>query len=276
MTATEFGHAVRHWRDRVPPQAAGLPQRKRRRVTGLRREELAELAGISVDYLTRLEQGRAGNPSAQVVAALCRALRLDGEDRRRLFGHAGLVPPGQGTVPTHVTPGVQRILDRLSSTPVSVADAAWNLLVSNPPFTALMGEVHGKERNAIWRSFLGTGGRIRYDAAERHALELVQVTELRDAVRNYPADTRLRRLIRELRSNSPRFAELWDSGATGRELPTRKTIEHPQVGLVNLDCDVLSAGGSDLRIVVYTAEPGSRDAELLDLVMVLGTQTPAG
>ncbi|MGH8877501.1 MAG: helix-turn-helix transcriptional regulator [Stackebrandtia sp.] len=276
MTSTAFGRLVRGWRDRVSPEAAGLPLGGRRRVAGLRREELADLAGISVDYLTRLEQGRADNPSAQIVEALCRALRVTDGDRRQLFHTAGLVPPGQGTVPTHITPGVQRILDRLSSTPVSVADATWNLLVANPPYTALMGEFHGSERNAIWRNFLGSGSRIRYDAAARHALELVQVTELRDAARNYPADTRLRRLITQLRTGSRRFADLWDSQAVHRNLPTRKTVEHPRVGIVNLDCDVLSVAGADLRIVVYTAEPGSRDAERLELATVLGTQSLTG
>ena len=94
MTATELGQAVRRWRDRVSPEAAGLPAGGHRRAAGLRREELALLAGISVDYITRLEQGRAANPSGQVVEALARALRLSGDERAYLFGLAELVPPG--------------------------------------------------------------------------------------------------------------------------------------------------------------------------------------
>lgn len=163
MATTEFGHAVRRWRDRVSPEAAGLPAGGHRRAAGLRREELAMLAGISVDYVTRLEQGRAANPSEQVVEALGRALRLSGAERAHLFHVAGLVPPGQGTVPAFITPSVQRLLDRLTGTPVAVSDAAWTLLLANPLYVALMGERHGNERNAVWRNFLGSGsGRVRH------------------------------------------------------------------------------------------------------------------
>lgn len=163
MATTEFGHAVRRWRDRVSPEAAGLPAGGHRRAAGLRREELALLAGISVDYVTRLEQGRAANPSEQVVEALGRALRLSGAEREHLFHVAGLVPPGQGTVPAFITPSVQRLLDRLTGTPVAVSDAAWTLLLANPLYVALMGERHGNERNAVWRNFLGSGNsRVRH------------------------------------------------------------------------------------------------------------------
>ncbi|MEV6936718.1 helix-turn-helix domain-containing protein, partial [Streptomyces sp. NPDC051132] len=140
MTTAEFGKAVRRWRDRVRPEAAGVPAGGQRRAAGLRREELAMLAGISVDYVTRLEQGRATNPSSQVVEALARALRLTEDERAHLFRLAGLVPPGPETVPTYLTPSVQRLLDRLTGTPVAVFDASWNLLLANAPYAALMGD----------------------------------------------------------------------------------------------------------------------------------------
>ena len=272
MATTEFGHTVRRWRDRVSPEAAGLPVGGHRRAAGLRREELALLAGISVDYVTRLEQGRATNPSEQVVEALGRALRVSGAEREHLFHAAGLVPPGQGTVPAYITPSVQRMLDRLAGTPVAVSDATWTLLLANPLYTALMGEHHGNERNAVWRNFLGSGSRVRHTPESVRALEVTQVSELRATAGRYPADLRLRRLVAELRANSARFAELWDSGAVGRHQASRKTIDHPQVGALTLDCDVLSVAGSDLRIMVYTAEPGTEDAERLALLAVLGTQ----
>ncbi|MFE9096207.1 helix-turn-helix transcriptional regulator [Streptomyces sp. NPDC007264] len=276
MAGTEFGRTVRLWRDRVSPEAAGLPMGGRRRATGLRREELALLAGISVDYVTRLEQGRAAHPSQQVVEALGRALRLSPAEREHLFHVAGLVPPGQGTVPAYITPSVHRMLDRLTGTPVAVADAAWTLLLANPMYTALMGEYHGKDRNAVWRNFLGSGSRVRHTPQSRRALETTHVTALRTAASRYPADQGLRRLIAELRANSERFAELWDSGTMARHEASRKTVDHPRVGAVTLDCDVLSVEGSDLRIIVYTAEPGTEDAERLALVAVLGTQTLTG
>ena len=140
MGSTEFGRALRRWRDRVAPEAVGVPVGRRRRAAGLRREELAGLAAISADYLTRLEQGRATSPSAQVVESLARALRLGDADRDLLFELAGLVAPGPGLVPTRLTPSVQRLLDRLSGTPVCVYDASWTLVVANAPYDALMGE----------------------------------------------------------------------------------------------------------------------------------------
>lgn len=276
MATTEFGRTVRRWRDRVPPEAAGLSAGEHRRAPGLRREELALLAGISVDYVTRLEQGRAANPSEQVVEALGRALRVSGPEREHLFHAAGLVPPGQGTVPAYLTPSVQRLLDRLAGTPVAVFDASWTQLLANPLYTALMGERRGDERNGVWRTFLGSGSRVRHTPESLRALETAQVAELRAARSHYPADRRLRRLTAELHANSARFAELWDAGAVGRIEASRKTVDHPQVGPLTLDCDVLSVAGSDVRIMIYTAEPGTADAERLALLGVLGTQSLVG
>lgn len=273
MTSTEFGHAVRRWRDRISPEAAGLPVGGHRRATGLRREELAQLAGISVDYVTRLEQGRATNPSEQVVEALSRALRLSSVERKHLFHAAGLVPPGQGTVPAFITPSVQRILDRLTYTPVAVFDAACTLLLANPMYTALMGEFHGDERNALWRNFLGAGTRVRHTPEGLLALQTAQTAQLRATAGKYPADHTVRRLIAELRARSELFTTLWDSGAMARPDGARKTIDHPQVGAITLDCDVLTIDGADLSIMIYSAEPGTEDAERLALLAVVGTQS---
>lgn len=276
MTTAEFGKAVHRWRDQVSPETAGLPAGGRRRAAGLRREELAMLAGISVDYVTRLEQGRATNPSAQVVEALARALRLSGDQRAHLFRLAGLVPPGPDTVPGYITPSVQRLLDRLIGTPVAVYDASWTLLLANLPYAALMGDPSGlrdNERNGVWRNLVGSPTRVRHTSESLRALQADSVGDLRAAAARYPADQRLRRLVAELHAKSARFTELWDSGTVGHHAAARKTIDHPQVGAVTLDCDVLTVAGSDLRIMVYTAEPGTEDAERLALLTVLGTQT---
>jgi hypothetical protein len=272
----EFGHAVRRWRDRVTPQAAGLPTGGRRRAAGLRREELAMLAGISVDYVTRLEQGRATSPSAQVVEALVRALRLTGREREHLFTLAGLAAPGHGVVPTHITPGVQRLLDRLDTTPVSVHDAAWDLIVANPLWSALLGEpgtLRGRDRNVVWRHFFAPSGRIEHTPEEADAFGQAMAADLRAAAARYPADQRLQGLIAELRGGSERFAAFWDTGVISAHESSRKRIHHPQVGVLDLDCDVLTVPGSDLRIVAYSAEPGSAAAERLALVGVLGQQS---
>ncbi|MER5213843.1 helix-turn-helix transcriptional regulator [Streptomyces sp. NPDC002838] len=279
MTATELGRALRRWRDRVAPETAGLPTGGHRRAAGLRREELALLAGISADYVTRLEQGRATNPSGQVVEALGRALRLSGDERVHLFRLAGLVPPGPETVPGYITPSVQRLLDRLVDTPVGVTDAATTLLLANPMYAALMGDPSGRrgfERNGVWRNFHGAPTRVRHTPEEQRAFEVGMVAELRATAARYPADKELRRLIAELRTTSERFAELWDAGVVGRLESSRKTIEHPHVGTLTLDCDLLRVAGSDLHVLVYTAEPGTEDAERLELLAVLGTQTLVG
>ncbi len=148
---------MRRWRDRVSPEAAGLPAGGHRRAAGLRREELALLAGISVDYVTRLEQGRATNPSEQVVEALARALRLSGAER------AAPVPTSPGscrrarsTVPAYITPSVQRMLDRLTGTPVAVFDAAWTLLAGQPAVRGADGRSVAMARQRTQRRhFLG-------------------------------------------------------------------------------------------------------------------------
>ncbi len=272
MATTELGAALRRWRDQVSPDTVGLPVGGHRRATGLRREELAQLAGISVDYITRLEQGRATNPSAQVVEALARALRLSTDGRAHLFQLAGLVPPGPDTVSAYITPSVRRMMDRLAGTPVAVFDAAWTQLLANPLYTALLGEWHGNDLNAVWRNFLGAGTRVRHTPESLGALRSAQVADLRRTASRYPADRRLQHLISQLRASSAEFDELWESGVVGRHHAARKTVDHPHVGALTLDCDVLGVFGSDLRIMVYTAEPGTQDAERLALLAVVGTQ----
>jgi transcriptional regulator with XRE-family HTH domain len=152
MDSWEFGRTVRHWRDRMAPTAVGVPIGGRRRAAGLRREEVAALAGISVNYLTRLEQGQATSPSAQVVEALARALRVSDAERDLLFRLSGHAAPGLDVVSARITPSVQRLLDRLANTPVAVYDATWTLVTANAPYDALMGPTtswRGIERNGV-------------------------------------------------------------------------------------------------------------------------------
>lgn len=250
----------------------------RRRAAGLRREELATLAGISADYLTRLEQGRATAPSAQVVESLARALRLADPERDLLYRLAGHAAPGPDLVPSRVAPSVQRLLDRLSHTPVVVYDASWTLVLANAPFDALMGETtswRGLERNAVWRNVTGLPTRVVHTPKEQAEHEARLVADLRLTASRYPADHTLRRLIADLTAGSPRFAELWDAETplALTEPSRRKTIDHPAVGQITVDCDTLLVALDDLRISVYTAEPGNEDAERLALAIVLGTQS---
>jgi transcriptional regulator with XRE-family HTH domain len=271
----ELGAALRGWRDRVAPGDVGLPAGGHRRAPGLRREELAMLAGMSADYITRLEQGRATTPSAQVLTALARALRLSDEERQHLFRLAGQALPKPGRITAHLTPSVQRLLDQMDGVPVAVSDAAWNLVAWNRMWAALVGDpssAGGRDRNFLWRHFSGSPSRIERTPEEVAAFEESTVADLRSATARYPEDGDLRRLIADLHAASPRFAALWDTGTVGTHHASRKTVRHPDVGLVTVDCDVLTVHGSDLRIVAYTAAAGSEAAEKLRLLSVIGTQ----
>lgn len=270
-----IGAYLQAWRHRLQPADVGLPAGPSRRTRGLRREELALLAGISVDYLVRLEQGRATNPSSQVLAALSRALRLTAEERDHLYTVAGQAPPRRSVMPAHVPPSVQRLVDRLADLPVAVYDPAWTIITWNAAWAALMGDpsaVAGPDRNLIWRTFTGKSSRVRKTDAETDDFEISAVADLRRAVGTYPDDPRLRRLVDELRQASPRFATLWAQRVVSRSGSSSKTIVHPEVGPITLDCDVLTVAGSDLRLVVYTAEPSSQDAGRLRLAQVTGLQ----
>jgi transcriptional regulator with XRE-family HTH domain len=272
----ELGASLRTWRDRLQPADAGLPAARGRRVPGLRREEVAALAGVTVDYLSRLEQGRAERPSPSVLGALARALRLDDGERTHLYRLAGHVAPGAGRIDAHLTPGVQRILDRLVDTPVLVCDAAWHPIARNPLAAALLGDVSDlpeRERNIAWRQFLRATSRVLHSTEQAAKFEHDLVDDLRGAIGRYPDDEGLAALVRDLRARSERFEALWSQGGVRPHASARKTIEHPEIGDVTLDCDVLTVPGSDVRLVVYTAPAGSPEARALALLSAVGLQT---
>jgi transcriptional regulator with XRE-family HTH domain len=279
----ELGKTLHAWRDRVTPAEAGLPAGGRRRAPGLRREELAQLAGLSVDYILRLEQGRSSAPSAQVLTALARALRLTDSERDHLFVLAGQAPPRPGAISTYIPPGVQRLIGQLEGAPICVCAASWTMISWNPLWSALIGDpsvLRGRERNIIWRHFMlgGDGatagfGRVAQTPEQAAGFTRAMVTDLRAATARYPNDADLRALIHELRTGSPRFAALWDDHVVGFHESNTKTVNHPELGPMLLDCDVLTAPGSDLRLVVYTAPPDSEAAEKLRLLSVLGLQS---
>ena len=277
---SDLGTTLRTWRDRLSPAAAGLPTGRVRRATGLRREELAELARVSVDYVVRLEQGRATTPSAQVVAALARALQLDDDERDHLHRLAGLAPPGAGDISRHIPPGVQRVLTRLGDSATAVFAADWQLLWWNRGWAALLGDPSGvapARRNFARETFPADSGDgvaqlshwpvMSSDADEIGA---AVVSDLRRATGRFPDDRRLAALVRDLRTTSTRFDELWGSGAVGAHREAHKTIQHPAVGPVTVDCDVLSDGDAELKIVVLTTVPGSEDDSKFRLALLAG------
>lgn len=275
VSMDELAACLRTWRDRLSPADAGLPAGQNRRAPGLRREEVAALAGLSVDYLARLEQGRAANPSPSVLAPLARALRLSDAERDHLFRVAGHAEPGTGRMRRHVTPGVQRVLDRLADVPAIVVDAAGDLILWTPPAGALIGDPStwtGHQRNVAWRHFSGCNDRVVRTPEQRYETEVAMAADLHAAVARYPEDGRLLELVADLRAMSSCFAKLWDERPVASTPSRRKTFRHPEVGDVTVDCDHLHVENSDLKLIVYTAPPGSEDAERLALIGALGLQ----
>jgi transcriptional regulator with XRE-family HTH domain len=271
---SEFASVLRSWRDRVRPEAVGLPAGPGRRTPGLRREELAALAGVSVDYVVRLEQGRATNPSPQLLGALATALRLTEEERDHLCRVAGAAPPSRRVVPRHVTPGVQRIVDRLGDVPLAVFTAAHDIVLWNDLWAALTGDPSrytGIDRNLVWRHFMHGHDEVEWDDEHQEEFSSDLAADLRAAVGRYPADRDLADLVARLRRESPEFERRWDTGRVAEHRASRKRVHSP-VGPIEIDCDVLSVPGGDLRIVVYTAVPGTEDAAKLDLLRVTGLQ----
>ena len=264
-TGEGVGSYIQAWRHRLQPADAGLPAGSARRTRGLRREELASLAGISVDYLVRLEQGRATNPSTQVLAALSRALRLTAEERDHLYTVAGQAPPRRSAMPAHVPPSVQRLVDRLADLPVAVYDPAWTIITWNAAWAALMGDpsaMSGRDRNLIWRTFTGKSTRVRKSDAEADDFETNAVADLRRAAGTYPDDARLRQLVDELRQASPTVRRAV-GGAGGQQHRPEQQDHRPSRGWAHharLRCAHRGRLGS--RLVVYTAEPSSPDASL--------------
>lgn len=275
MDRRELARVLKRARQRVQPDDVGLPAGSRRRVTGLRREEVAQLARISVDYVVRLEQARGPQPSAQVVNALARALRLDDQERAQLYYLAGTPAPLPGRIVTTVRPGILRMLDRFTDLPALVIDAKGDVLAWNALAAALLGDMSQwppGQRNIIWQRFLGAPGRVAMEPKEREATEAQSVASLRSARARYPHDPGLRRLVRELRQDSARFEQLWQEGRSAQWRSHRKTIEHPELGRLLLDCDTLLVPDDDQAMVVYSAAPDTPEASALALLRVTGTQ----
>ncbi|SFP07109.1 Helix-turn-helix domain-containing protein [Actinomadura madurae] len=276
---TTLGATLRAWRERIAPEAAGLPTRRGRRAKGLRREDLAELAGISVDYVVRLEQGRSTTPSAQVAAALARALRLTDPERDHLYRLAGLVPPSGGEISDHIPPGLHRLLDRLGDTAAAAVFAAdWQLIWWNRVWAALLGDPSAKPprlRNFARDTFPTDGGGPHLShwpvtSLAQDAVDSAIVSDLRRATGRFPHSDRLTALIRDLTAGSERFAGLWASAVVGAHQEDRKIVDHPSVGPITVDCDVLTDGEADRKVVMLTAEPGSEDETKLRLALLSG------
>jgi hypothetical protein len=213
-----------------------------------------------------------------VLAALARALRLSDTERDHLFDLAGVAPPAPGRIRTAVRPSVLRLMDRFTDLPALLLDATTDVLAWNPMAAALLGDlsaVPAAQRNVARQAFLGTS-RVEVGPEERERLDRALVSDLRRAAARYPTDPGLARLISDLRAGSDRFERLW----TLRELDERhgdtKRVRHPELGVLELDCNVLDVHGDDQVLLVYSAAPGSPAAEALALLSVVGLQQVGG
>lgn len=260
-----------------------MPVGQRRRTPGLRREEVAALAAISVDYYTRLEQARGPQPSRQVLTGLGRALRLSDDERAHLFHLAGEQPQPPSGLITDVRPGILHLLDRLDDTPAMVLDAKYQILAWNQLAAALICDFSAlppRERNLVRQRFLVSheDSPCRWESAETMQYAREVVADLRTAVARYPDDPDIRELIDDVRAGSPEFARLWAEHEVRVQRSMCKTIWHPQVGSINLQSEMLLVPDCDQRILLYTAEPGTPSHEALRLLKVIGTQdlSPVG
>ncbi|MFF5155344.1 helix-turn-helix transcriptional regulator [Streptomyces sp. NPDC000348] len=272
----ELGTFLRSRRERIRPADVGLPAGPRRRVPGLRREEVAQLAGASVDYYNELERGAGSQPSEQMIAALARALRLSADERDYLYRLADRPVPVQGGAASHVHPGMLDLLGRLASTPAQVITDLHVTLVQNPLAVALLGDqsrFRGPRASFVHRWFTEPAARDLYPEAdhERHSRSFV--ADLRAAVARRDAkDPQAGAMIRTLLDVSPEFAALWADHDVAFRRDDRKRLVHPTLGLIEVNCLHLFSEDGRQRLLWFTPAVGTDSAGLLDLLSVVGTQ----
>ncbi|RSD11845.1 helix-turn-helix transcriptional regulator [Amycolatopsis eburnea] len=270
--ARELGDFLRARRSRLSPRDVGLEPGGRRKVAGLRREEIALLAGLSTDYYQRIEQGREVRPSDDVLAALAGALGLGDEERRHLFalGHAARrpVPVPVDRAPERVPEGTRRLL-RVTDTPAVVLGRHLDLLDWNPLAEALLGDPGAYPPDRLNMLLLlfddaRTGRRTCQDWEQR-ALDYIGM--MRAAVATDPTHPRATAIVGELSIRSAEFRRLWARHDVRGSVHGTKTFRVPEVGELRLDWDTYPLPGNPGPVLlVFTAEPGSADADRLRLL----------
>jgi transcriptional regulator with XRE-family HTH domain len=272
--AGELGAFLRACRERTTPRAVGLPDSGRRRTPGLRREEVATLAGVSVDYLVRLEQGRDIHPSAEVLLALADAMRLTEDERRHLF-QLGLKTGNQVLCPAPVAlvravpPTVQAVLDALDPAPAFVVGPIGDLIAWNRSFAIVGGGLglldsrNGTPPNLVRFVFAHPAARSVFPEWRTAADE--QAARLRRSVTHWSHDAAVVGLIDDLRQN-PEFGVRWDAHPIGEKHRGTKRLTHPEVGDLELDYEVLDlAGGDELQMITWLAADAATTKRLATL-----------
>ncbi|MET7685993.1 helix-turn-helix transcriptional regulator [Streptomyces sp. NPDC005423] len=277
---TELGAFLRSRRERIRPADVGFPHGARRRVPGLRRDEVAQLAGASVDYYNELERGAGSQPSEQMIAALARALRLTADERDYLYHLADRPVPAHGGPASHVHPGMLDLLTRLTSTPAQVITDLHVTLVQNPLAVALLGDhsgFRGARSSFVHRWFTDPDARRLYPDADHEAQSRVLVADLRAAAARRDAkDTEARSMIATLLDSSPEFAAVWADHDVAFRRDDRKRLNHPALGLIEVNCLNLFSEDGRQRLLWFTPAVGTDSAGLLDLLAVVGTEEVTG
>jgi transcriptional regulator with XRE-family HTH domain len=260
---TTLGAFLQSRRARIQPEEVGLPPYGRRRVPGLRREEVAQLAGVSVDYYIRLEQGRGKHVSDAVLDAVARVLQLDPTEHQHL---RDLARPARTPAPSpHVRPGVRLMLDRLRDTPAFVLGRRMDVLAWNDLCGALNGFRPGTTPNMVREVFQSPGARAFYP--EWPAVAAETVAYLRLDAGKHPDDPQLAALIGELSVKSEDFRRLWADHLVKEKTYGVKRLNHPVAGELELAYETMALPGeADQTVVLYTAAPDSPTSERLTLL----------
>ncbi|MFJ3422090.1 helix-turn-helix transcriptional regulator [Streptomyces sp. NPDC086082] len=270
---TGLAEFLRHRRAALQPEDVGLPRGQRRRTGGLRREEVAVLCRMSTDYYARLERARGPQPSGQMIASIAQGLHLNIQERDHLFRLSGHEPPAHGgESEQHIAPGLLRILDRLDDTPAEIVSELGETLRQTTLGVALSGDLtgfRGPARSLGYRWFTDPATRGRYAADDHEYLSRVYASKLREVVARRGPQSRAAHLAELLLNESEEFRALWDRHEVG-VLPTSgKRILHPEVGLLDLECQTLLDPEQSHVLLVYTAVPGSETHEKLQLLSVI-------
>lgn len=266
---------LRSRRSGLQPEDVGLPAGPRRLVPGLRREEVAALAGMSADYYVRMEQARSPQPSEQMLAALARALRLSNDERDHLYRLAGHNVPARTSLDTHVAPALMRVFDRLEETPALILSSLGETLAQNWLGAALLGDHSrhtGLARSSVYRWFTDPGEREIYPVADQQRQARAQVAGLRLAIGAAGQRSRAGVLVRELSRVSAEFTEIWELHEVATRFEDHKTLIHAELGPINLDCQTLFTEDQGQALLILTAAPRSEAAKKLALLAVLGHQ----
>lgn len=275
MDRAQLADFLRRRREAIQPEDVGLPRGARRRTSGLRREEVAALSDMSVDYYGRLEQQRGPQPSTQMLAAIARALRLTTDERDHLYRLAGHEPPSRATASDHVSPALMRILDRLSDTPAQVMTDLGETLAQTPAARAMFGDetAHtGLARSVIYRWFTDPAARLVYPAEDHPGLSRTWTAGTRAAYARYGPRSRAGQIVDALLVESDEFARLWEDHEVSVSHEREKRISHPEIGVMTLQCQTLVDPADGQILLIFTATPGSADDDKMRLLAVAGTQ----